>query len=209
MDNTESTSNTEQQILEAAQEVFIEKGKDGARMQEIADRAGINKALLHYYFRSKDKLFLTIFKTIIHKLLKQVDQYMDTDDIFEFIEKVVHSYIAVLSKNHYLPSFILNEINRNHEGILQIIKTSDLDKSKLEKMVEKNIAEGKIIPISLEQLIVDILALCIFPIAAKPIILGYLFQGDKKAHAEFMDQRAEHIIHLMKLALTPQNNFQS
>lgn len=209
MDNSSNISNTEQQILKAAQEVFIEKGKDGARMQEIADRAGINKALLHYYFRSKDKLFLTIFKSIIHKLFKEVNQYMQSDDIFEFISNVVRSYIGMLSKNHYLPSFILNEINRNHEEMLKIIKSSDLNKAKLEKMVKKSIAEGKIVPITMENLIVDILAMCIFPIAAKPIILGYLFQGDKKAHKEFMDQRAEHIIQLIKLALTPPKDTQS
>lgn len=209
MDNATNTPNTEQQILKAAQEVFIEKGKDGARMQEIADRAGINKALLHYYFRSKDKLFLTIFKSVIHKLLKQVNQYMQDDDIFDFIDNVVRSYIAVLSKNHYLPSFILNEINRNHEGILQIIEASELDKSKLEKMVQKSIEAGKIIPITMENLIVDILSMCIFPIAAKPVILGFLFQGDKKAHKEFIEQRADHIIQLIKLSLTPRNDIQS
>lgn len=203
MGNTKSNTKTELQILEAAQEVFIEKGKDGARMQEIADRAGINKALLHYYFRSKDKLFMTIFKTVIHRLLKQIDQYMDSDDIFDFIENVVRSYTSVLIKNHYLPSFILNEVNRNPEIFLQIIQSSGLEKSKLQKMLKKNIALGKIIPISLEHLIVDILALCIFPIAAKPIILGYLFGGNKKSHSEFMEQRAEHITSLMKQALTP------
>ena len=56
------TSDTEQKILQAATEIFLEKGHDGARMQVIADKAGINKALLHYYFRSKDKLFRTVFK---------------------------------------------------------------------------------------------------------------------------------------------------
>ncbi|MBN2638693.1 MAG: TetR/AcrR family transcriptional regulator [Bacteroidales bacterium] len=209
MDNKENIKITEQQILEAAQEIFIEKGKDGARMQEIADRAGINKALLHYYFRSKDKLFMNIFKKVMHGLLKQVDQFMDCEDIFGFIEKVVPSYISVLEKNPYLPSFILNEVNRNHEGILNIIQTSDLDKSKLKKILENNIAMGKIIPITLEQLIVDILSLCIFPIAAKPIILGYLFQGNTNSHEEFMKQRADHIIQIMRLALTPKNNIQS
>ena len=204
MDNAKNTSNTEEQILEAAREVFIEKGMDGARMQEIADRAGINKALLHYYFRSKEKLFFTIFKKLIHTLFKQVNQNLrDEDDLFIFIDRFVHSYIALLSKNQYLPNFILNEINRNHENFVQIIETSELDKSKLERLVNKSIAEGKITPISLENLMVDILALCIFPVAGKPIIFNYLFQGDKKSYGQFMDQRAEHIIHLMKRALTP------
>jgi len=204
MDNTKNTGNTEEQILDAAREVFIEKGMDGARMQEIADRAGINKALLHYYFRSKEKLFFTIFKKLIHTLFKQVNKNLnDEDDIFIFIDRFVHSYIALLSKNQYLPSFILNEINRNHENFVQIIESSEFDKSRLEKLVNRSIEEGKIVPISVENLMVDILAMCIFPVAGRPIILNYLFRGDKKAYGKFMEQRAQHIIHLMNLALTP------
>ncbi|HNA17232.1 MAG TPA: helix-turn-helix domain-containing protein, partial [Ferruginibacter sp.] len=53
---------TEQKILESARNVFIQKGLAGARMQDIADHAGVNKALLHYYFTSKDKLFNIVFE---------------------------------------------------------------------------------------------------------------------------------------------------
>ncbi|MCB0293033.1 MAG: helix-turn-helix transcriptional regulator, partial [Calditrichaeota bacterium] len=56
------SSETERKIVEAASTVFLEKGKTGARMQAIADRAGINKALLHYYFRSKDRLYQEVFE---------------------------------------------------------------------------------------------------------------------------------------------------
>ena len=61
--------NTEEKILKAAEEVFVQKGLDGARMQEIADKAGINKSLLHYYYRTKDKLFSKVFKIISHIFL--------------------------------------------------------------------------------------------------------------------------------------------
>ncbi|HEX2898201.1 MAG TPA: helix-turn-helix domain-containing protein, partial [Bacteroidia bacterium] len=53
--------NTEFRILEAARHIFQQKGFDGARMQEIADTAQINKGLLHYYFKSKDALFHKVF----------------------------------------------------------------------------------------------------------------------------------------------------
>lgn len=63
---------TEQKILEAARKIFLEKGLDGARMQDIADKAGINKAMLHYYFRSKDKLFEQIFLEVAGHFLPKI-----------------------------------------------------------------------------------------------------------------------------------------
>lgn len=79
MGNTETAiENAEQKILTAARNVFIRKGFAGARMQEIADEAGINKALLHYYFRSKEKLFEVIFKESFGKLLPKGPKYFNS-----------------------------------------------------------------------------------------------------------------------------------
>ena len=54
--------NAEERILAAAKKVFTTKGMAGARMQDIADEAVINKALVHYYFRDKDKMFEVVFR---------------------------------------------------------------------------------------------------------------------------------------------------
>ena len=83
---SEKDSNTEQIILKAARKVFTHKGFDGARMQEIADEAGINKALLHYYFRSKDKLFEAIFKEVITTFFPRIISVLTSDlSLFEKI----------------------------------------------------------------------------------------------------------------------------
>lgn len=195
---------TEDQILKAAREVFIEKGMDGARMQEIADRAGINKALLHYYFRSKEKLFRTIFKNLIHTLFKNINQALQNEEnIFNFIQKFVRTYLALLDQNPYLPNFIVNEINRNHENIVQIIESSEINRPKLEQLIKKEMDTGNIRPITLNVLIIDVLSLCIFPVAAKPLILNFLYKGDVQQHEEFTQQRADHIIELITQYLTP------
>jgi AcrR family transcriptional regulator len=70
---------TEQKILEAARQVFLKKGWNGARMQEIADEAGINKALLHYYYRSKDKLFEAVFNEIFTQFITKVSLVLLSD----------------------------------------------------------------------------------------------------------------------------------
>jgi AcrR family transcriptional regulator len=202
----ENSKTTEEQILEAAKSVFLEKGMDGARMQEIANRAGINKALLHYYFRSKDKLFITIFRNLISNLFQQINLHLqNNDDVFMFIEKFVTSYIAMLEQNIYLPNFILNEMHRNHENIVQIFESEKVIQNvpKLEKMIQKSVEAGEIVPITAENLIVDMIGLCVFPVVGRPVILNFLFHGDAEAHAKFMEGRKEHVISLVKQSLNP------
>ena len=99
---------TEEKILDAAQTVFTRKGMDGARMQEIANEAGINKALLHYYFRSKQKLFEAIFKQVFKQIFPDIKAFIHSEIPLEkklgiFVEK----YIDLLMKNPFLPSFSL------------------------------------------------------------------------------------------------------
>src|SRR3954452_616752 len=104
---------TEEKILNAAKKVFLTKGMDGARMQDIADEAGINKALLHYYFRSKDKLFEQIFLKVTTSFLPKIFLILKGEDtLFEKIERFCEVYITQIIKTPYVPIFILNEINR-------------------------------------------------------------------------------------------------
>src|SRR5690349_8196144 len=105
--------NTQQKILEAAKKVFHQKGLAGARMQDIADEAGINKALLHYYFRNKDMLFEMIFKDAAANLFPKVASIISEDlPLFEKIRKFTKEYLEVVIQNPYLPLFVLNEINK-------------------------------------------------------------------------------------------------
>ena len=94
--------NTENQILKAAREVFIAKGYEGARMQEIADRAGINKALLHYYFRSKEKLFEAVFSEIAMNLFPAMKQLLEAEiGIKEKVTFFIKIYLKTLLENPF------------------------------------------------------------------------------------------------------------
>ncbi len=113
---------TEEKILAAAKKVFIAKGMAGARMQDIADEAGINKALLHYYFRSKEKLFEMIFMEAAQKLFPKINFIFESDvSLFEKIENFCEEYITIMSENPYLPLFVLNEISRDPEIFMKKI----------------------------------------------------------------------------------------
>src|SRR3954463_1613260 len=109
----------EQKILEAAKQVFFDKGMHGARMQDIADKAGINKAMLHYYFRSKEKLFEKIFTEVAGHFLPRIATILASENsVLEKIDTFCAEYISQVMQTPYVPIFILNEINRQPEAFL-------------------------------------------------------------------------------------------
>lgn len=182
--------NTEEKILNAAQTVFTQKGMDGARMQEIADKAGINKALLHYYFRTKEKLFDAIFKKVFSQIMPNLMGMVDSDLPFEnklgiFIE----NYIDLLMRNPFLPTFILKEMNRNPDFLASIIKGTGIQPAKIFSMLEKEMDAGKIRKMDPRDLLINILGLSIFPIAAKPLMTIMFFENNKNAYNDFIIKR--------------------
>jgi len=185
-------SETERIILESARYVFLHKGFDGATMQDIADKANINRALLHYYFRSKKKLFETIFIEAFYKITKIVDEFiLLEEDIFKRIEQFTEKYIDMFLNDPYLPLFVLHELSRDPNRILEIMELNRIHDrvSNISNAIANAIFEKKIRPIRPQQLIVNIISLCIFPFAAKPIIKGLLFNDDEEAYINFIIER--------------------
>jgi len=182
--------NTEEKILNAAQTVFTRKGMDGARMQEIADEAGINKALLHYYFRSKQKLFESIFSVVFSKAFPNIQQFLTSDiPVEEKMGRFIEKYIDLLLKNPYLPSFILKEINRDSEFLAKVIKKQGANPGDIFKVFEKEMDAGTIKRMDPRELMINVISLSVFPFAAKPLMQIMFFENDKKAYREFLKQR--------------------
>lgn len=196
---------TEKQILKTARKVFIEKGLTGARMQDIANQAGYNKALLHYYFTSKDKLFDIVFEQEFGNFFSSLAQVIASGlPLFEKIEKVVELDIERLSQFPGLPMFVLNEVSRNPEVILKRLKNvpTDMALGVLQKQINNEIKKGNIRKIEAGQLIVNIQSLCVFPFLAKPMVRG-LMKMDEKAYQDMIQKRktevAQFIINAIKI----------
>ncbi|WP_166966635.1 TetR/AcrR family transcriptional regulator [Yeosuana marina] len=164
--------NTEQNILNAAKKVFQLKGMDGARMQEIANEAGINKALLHYYFRSKQMLFDAVFKAAFEMIAPQLNEILnDESSIEDKIKNFTYNYISFIIQHPYLPNFIIQEINRNPEFILQMKENPGFPNlKKFKNQINDEVKAGQIKPIKAEQLFINILSLNVFPFIGKPLI---------------------------------------
>ena len=196
---------TENIILAAAKKVFLQKGMEGARMQEIADEAGINKALLHYYFRSKEKLFRRIFDNIMHEAFDTVNTSIHQENnIYTFIAVFVKKYLGIIRENPFIANFIFNEVNRNPDRIKELVSFIRLDKVAFENMIQQNIQNGLMAPVKPEHLLADLLGMSVFPLIARPLVVHFLFDEDQKAYEAFLDERVEHIISFFKIAL--QNN---
>jgi TetR/AcrR family transcriptional regulator len=163
--------NTEALILDAARKVFVSRGMSGARMQDIADEAGINKALLHYYFKNKEQLFDTIFMDAAGKLFPRVNMIFTSEQsLFEKIESFCEEYITVVQENPYLPLFVLNEMNRDPVYFMnKLWGNSRPDPKKFLKQIETEVKKGNIKPISPLHLLMNMLSMTIFPYIGKPM----------------------------------------
>jgi TetR/AcrR family transcriptional regulator len=204
---TEQEKNTEEVIFDAAQKVFLQKGFDGTRMQEIAQEAGINKALLHYYYRTKEKLFQAIFKKVLGLFLPRILAFMESDiPLLKKIEFFIHNYIDFILRNPYIPGFVINEITHHPDTIAETLGELILKNDafgKFSAMIKKEIDQGNIRLIEPEQLIINMIGLCIFPFVAKPILRGVFFGGDKQQYQQFLENRkkevTDFIIHSIKI----------
>lgn len=164
---------TENKILAAAKKVFILKGMSGARMQDIADEAGINKALLHYYFRSKEKLFEVIFIEAAQKLFPKINSIFESDmPLFEKIRNFCDEYLTVMMENPYLPSFVVTEINRDPQNFIKKIwnKQNFPKPQKFLAQIEREVKRKVIKKISPLDLLINLISLSIFPFVAKAMI---------------------------------------
>lgn len=189
----ENDKQTEEKIFEAATEVFLAKGMDGARMQDIANHAGINKALLHYYFRTKDRLFNAVFEMIARKMLRKFAPVFDEN--FSFEDKIrffFKEHISFLQENPALPGFIINEINRNPARIKKILKNVDIKDlwSMLEKQHREEFKKYNITEDSIPQLLTTIVSISVFPFAARGIIEG-VFENIGLDFDKYIEERKE------------------
>lgn len=185
--------NTENQILIAARQVFILKGYEGARMQEIADHAGINKALLHYYFRSKEKLFEAVFSEVASNLFPAMKQILETElGLKEKITMFIRIYLKALAENPFIPAFVINTLNTNPDNFLKYIKKSGLNPKLLQKQIDEEAVLGLIRPIKAEHLLVNIIAMCIFPFVARPIVQN-IFDMNTDEYQEYLDSRQSEV----------------
>ncbi|MDR0714268.1 MAG: TetR/AcrR family transcriptional regulator; helix-turn-helix transcriptional regulator [Bacteroidales bacterium] len=197
VDDAEEERSPETVILEAAKKVFIRKGYDGARMQEIADEAGMNKSLLHYYFRSKEQLFNKIFREMLMFVWPKVEAtiFRESSDIRHVVKSLIQTYTLLVRQRPYVFMFILEEIGRHPERIQQLKSLIDdwgVKPQHIIKSIDKKLKTKHIHHIDARELIINIISLCVFPMIAQPVAMLFLWP-DRKEFEKFMQRRSEHV----------------
>ena len=194
----EPEQTTEEKILEAASEVFTEKGFSGTRTRDIAEHAGINLALLNYYFRSKEKLFEQVMKAKILLLFGQILPIITNEKttLEEKIDLASEKYFEILSKNPNLPLFVISEIQKKNSNITKIIPVNKIfENSVIIKQIKEKRPE-----INPLHYLVNFLAMTIFPFVAKPVFNAFELTNEAEYH-QFISERRKLVPIWMKQLL--------
>ena len=183
---------TEQKIIEAAEQEFLWKGFDGARTTSIAAKAGVTHTMFHYYFRTKEKIFEKIISQKLELLTKLIMESIAIENLSleEKLKRIIDSHIDFVSENPELPGFLVIEIFNNQERF-EILKArfetfAPLLIQNLQKELDKGHEEGNYRKTDARMLLIDIISLNIFPYMAAPLINSILsgFMEDKEKFKE-------------------------
>ncbi|MDI6401208.1 TetR family transcriptional regulator [Balneolaceae bacterium ANBcel3] len=197
---------TEEKILVAAREEFQQAGFGGARMQKIADRAGINKASLHYYYRNKEKLFQQVLQKDILRLMIPVSMVLRDPSLS--LEQRIRTFVKTTTQlfmdQPNLLLFIMQELNRAPERLLNLVRDilkehglNDDESRTFRGQLEEGVKNGTLKPVDPEQYIASVLGMCMFPYAARSLVME-LLEKDKEAYQNFLEQRQEELITLCR-----------
>lgn len=191
----EKRTETEKIILEAAEAEFLEKGYGKSRTTEIAKRAGVNHAMLHYYFRTKENLFAVVFQRKA-ELMSDVLFLTFKEDLpfFERVRKGVEEHFDFIKLNRRVPNFIFNEILHDEKlknlfiNVLKAKVTSVLES--LQQVINDEVEKGTIRHTNAYDLIYNIVALNVFAFLSMPIISGIMDMDDKQ-YSKFLEDRKQ------------------
>ncbi|MFW5951287.1 MAG: TetR/AcrR family transcriptional regulator [Gemmatimonadota bacterium] len=203
---------TEERILDAAHAVFLKRGTAGARMQEVADAAGVNKALLHYYFRSKDQLAQAVFRRALGALLPEAMAVLRSEvPIEEKVQRIVDLEVEVLRGSPFLPGYLLGEMTHHPERIseifesvlgMQLSRMGESVRGALRAQLDAEAEAGRIRRLSPEEFMMNLISLVIFPFAAQPL-LRLVLDVDEPGFDALMEERKRRLPDFFLNALRP------
>ncbi|MDX1672709.1 MAG: TetR/AcrR family transcriptional regulator [Balneolaceae bacterium] len=185
---------TEEKIFDAAKKVFQRSGYAGARMQDIADEADINKSMLHYYFRSKDKLFQAVLQERMRKFFPKIQQALGSDKPLDRkIEELVDTYYGIFKENPYLPSFVILEMNQHPARFREMVRSNMIEiPDRFLDQIRNEVEKGNIRPVDPRDFLINTIALCVFPFMARPMI-QQLFGMEEGQFLSFISNRKEEL----------------
>jgi AcrR family transcriptional regulator len=181
----------EQKIKEAARKIFQEKGFAATKTRDIAEAAGINLALLNYYFRSKQKLYNIIMTESIQFFFGNLVSILNDEKttIRQKLDLFVEKEISIISQNPDIPLFVINEARTNPEEFAKMLKLKEkLNKSKFVEQFQHEMMMGKLPKINPIHLALNLSSLIVFPFIANPLFQATI-KYSKKDFTQILEER--------------------
>jgi len=201
----EKDISTEERIKEAARKVFQEKGYGQARTRDIAEEAGINLALLNYYFRSKEKLFDIIMEESMQKVFDLIVGIVNDEKLglSEKIDKMVNRYIDSLSENPNLPLFVLSEIQANPEKLIARVGITNnfIENNLFYKQIQEQIDKKGIKGFTPLHIFINLVSMAVFPVVGRPLLISLHAPMTSEEYGGFIDERKTLIPMWIKMML--------
>lgn len=197
--------NIEQRIIEAAKRAFLKKGYSDTNMAEIAEEVGLTRPAMHYYFRTKERLFQAALGELIQIILPKLRDYITSDlTLEEKITNIVNTYADLLKETPEIPLFIIKEINRDVDNMLSIASDTFIVESarSLKETIQHEIDAGHIKDVPIMDIIYTMYGLMAFPVLARP--LGNAIFDTDITDEEFRQRWKNNIINQMIHLLTPE-----
>lgn len=196
----------EHKIIEAAKSTFLKKGYKDTNMADIAAEVGLTRPAMHYYFRTKERLFQAVFGDILMSFIPQIKESLSADIPLELkISQIVETYMSVLEDSPTLPVFIVQEINRDIDNIISIALDNNLVElgQSVVNVLNREMKEGRIRKMPLIELGYTFYGLMMVPFLARPA--GQMIFGRDSYSPEFLQEWKENVIRQMVYLLKPQN----
>ncbi|MDR1675951.1 MAG: TetR/AcrR family transcriptional regulator [Tannerella sp.] len=206
--NTED-KNKEQAILEAAEHTFLEHGFEASKTTQIAARAGVTHAMLHYYYRTKENLFNMVFDKKL-QLLKESLFALAGNQEMPFLERIrigVGAHFDFISKHPHLPRFVINELLFKPERLKMVEaivrKSAGTLIGEIQHAIDGDVERGAIRPVEATTLLLDIASLNVFLFVALPLLHIFAIpQG--MSEQEFLEMRKRENVEVIMCRLKKQ-----
>lgn len=161
----------EERILACAEKLFLERGFDGTNMSDIALSVGINRPTLHYYFRTKDKMFRAVLARIVLSFVPRVYDIVVNSEkpVAERISQVFDAYMAIFLAKPCLPLFMAREVQRDFDFLLRMLQQEQIDRyvRKIIRALEAEMDAGKLKKVPLRTLFYTFYGLMVFPFLSR------------------------------------------
>lgn len=197
----------EAKIIEAAKDVFMLKGMEATSMSDIARAAGVSRTSLHYYFRTKEKLFREIFRRVIDGFMPQLGEIVrGSGTVREKVEKFVSGYIDLLASVPNAPHFIINEMYRDPAGIVALFLSVEGKYGNIAyalQLLQAHADEQGLEDFDAQLFCLSLYSQCVFPFVLSPVLRAAYFDADPELYRDFLKRLKASVTHAAISRLYP------